>query len=182
MKKEKGLTAECIETVKRSTNKRMNILSTLREENRLIEQKIKHVKELITSQDPAVPKQDDVSKNFENSSIRSGGGASIQGSVINEVQKNVNLLGALSTINQSAGDIALTKTVAKAGVSLTKVQNLYRKSSESLYRRFRPNSLMLCASRSSTLLSATSSRLRSPSTSLLASLSKISYSNISTGL
>ena len=47
LKKEKGLTAECIETVKRTTTKHINLLSTLREENRLIEQKIKHVKELI---------------------------------------------------------------------------------------------------------------------------------------
>lgn len=48
LKKEKGLTAECIETVKRTTTKQISILSTLREENRLIEQKIKHVKELIS--------------------------------------------------------------------------------------------------------------------------------------
>lgn len=139
LKKEKGLTAECIETVKRTITKHINLQSSLREENRLIEQKIKHVKELIDKRDPALPKQDDVSKNFENSSIRSGGGVSLQGSVINEVQRNPNILGALSNINQSAADIALTKNIAKAGVS-DSLNILFRKSLEFRSQEFRPSS------------------------------------------
>jgi hypothetical protein len=98
---------QCIQNVKRATNKNLSALQSLREDNRLIQQKIKHVKELIDSKNPANPnKNDEASKNFDNSSMRSGGGASIAGSVINEVQKNVNIVGALNTLGSSPGGLS----------------------------------------------------------------------------
>lgn len=92
--------------MKRVTIKNLTALQALRDENRMIQQKIRHVKELIDSKNPAINKNDEASKNFDNSSMRSGGGASIAGSVINEVQKNVNIVGALNTLGSSPGGLS----------------------------------------------------------------------------
>ena len=94
---------QCIETVKKVTNKNINALQTIRDDNKVIQLKIRHIKELIHSKDPANAKNEEANKNFENSSMRSGGGVSFQGSAINEVQTNVNIFGALNTLNQHSG-------------------------------------------------------------------------------
>lgn len=79
----------------------------------MIQHKIKHVKELIDLKNPVNIKNEEVSKNFDNSSMRSGGGASIAGSVSKEVQKNVNIVGALNTLGSSPGGLSTQLSFAK---------------------------------------------------------------------
>jgi hypothetical protein len=97
--KEKGMVDQVIANVRRVTYKNFNEVERIKEDNRILQAKIRHVKELIDLRNPANAKNDDVSKNFDNSSMKSGGGLSISGSVINEVQKSVNIFGALSTLS-----------------------------------------------------------------------------------
>jgi hypothetical protein len=84
-----------IANVKRVTFRNTGEVEKLREVNMLIQAKIKHIKELLDNKNPAKTRNDDNSKNLDQSSMKSGGGLSISGSVINEVQKSVNIFGAI---------------------------------------------------------------------------------------
>lgn len=76
----------CIDSVKKVTNKNYSELIKMREDNRNLEFQIKHVKELIDLRNPANASRNEVnSKNFDQSSLRSGGGTtSHAGSLLNE--------------------------------------------------------------------------------------------------
>ena len=84
-----------IANVKRVTFRNTGEVEKLREVNMLIQAKIKHIKELLDNKNHAKTRNDDNSKNLDQSSMKSGGGLSISGSVINEVQKSVNIFGAI---------------------------------------------------------------------------------------
>ena len=98
LNKEKGMVEQVIANVRKVTFRSMNELEKLKEENKYLHSKIKHVRELLDIKNPvnaANNKGDETSKNFDQSSMKSGGGLSISGSVINEVQKSVNIFGAI---------------------------------------------------------------------------------------
>lgn len=66
MHKEKGMMDQVIANVKRVTFKNVNDLEKIREDNRVLQSKIKHAKELLDLRNPTVNnKNDDNSKNFD---------------------------------------------------------------------------------------------------------------------
>lgn len=81
----------------------MSELQKIRDENHVLHCKIKHTKELIDLKNPAnANKNDEGSKNFDQSSMKSGGQLSFAGSVINEVNKNPGIFGALSSLDHGS--------------------------------------------------------------------------------
>lgn len=96
--KERDLTSEYIESVKKVTDERMPQLEKLRHKNHYLKETIKHMKNLIDMKNPANASRnnEDVSKTQDNQSVRSGGGnTSYGGSLIN----GNNLMGALSSLS-----------------------------------------------------------------------------------
>ena len=59
---------------------------------------------MIESKNPTKAAAEENSKNFDNSSIKSGGVASHAGSVLNEVNRRYNIIGALSSLS-AGGDL-----------------------------------------------------------------------------
>lgn len=117
LQKEKGMVEQVITNVKRVTFKSQSETDKMREENKILQAKIKHIKELLEMKNPLnANKGDDTSKNFDQSSMRSGGGLSISGSVINEVQKSVNIFGAIQTLSNTGGN-ELNTQISLARVS-----------------------------------------------------------------
>ena len=104
LQKEKSLTKNYIENVKNVTCKHLNTVFDLKNENRHLLQTIKHIKDLIESKNPFNTKNDDISKNFETQSVKSGAGfTSHAGSVTNGGYQNI--FGALSSLNYT-GDLS----------------------------------------------------------------------------
>lgn len=89
LSKQKGLTEEYIENMKRINDKSLTALERLRRKNKFLKDTIKHVKTLLDLKNPANSRNnEDISKNQDNSSIKSGNETGSRGgSVINENQK-----------------------------------------------------------------------------------------------
>ena len=89
LNKERGLTEEYIENVRRITDENQSKLEHLRRKNKFLQDTIKHVKALIDLKNPTNSRNnEDISKNQDNSSIKSGNDTGSRGgSVINEAHK-----------------------------------------------------------------------------------------------
>jgi hypothetical protein len=89
LNKEKGLTEDYIENVRRLNDVNLSKVERLRRKNKFLKDTIKHVKALLDMKNPANSRNnEDISKGQDNSSIRSGNDTGSRGgSVINEAHK-----------------------------------------------------------------------------------------------
>ena len=87
--KEKDLTEEYIENMRRINDQSLSQVERLKRKNKFLKDTLKHVRALIEMRNPANSRNnEDISKGQDNSSIRSGNDTGSRGgSVINEAQK-----------------------------------------------------------------------------------------------
>ena len=100
LNKEIGLTEEYIENMRRMNDENQSKLERLRSKNKFLHDTLKHVKALLDLKNPANSRNnEDISKNQDNSSIKSGNETgSRAGSVINDAHKP-QIYSALSSLS-----------------------------------------------------------------------------------
>jgi len=100
LNKEIGLTEEYIDNMRRMNDENQSKLERLRSKNKFLHDTLKHVKALLDLKNPANSRNnEDISKNQDNSSIKSGNETgSRAGSVINDAHKP-QIYSALSSLS-----------------------------------------------------------------------------------